>query len=191
VRLIKVADLRERDFGSAEGKRFGAPRIDAESHDAMRLRADRFVTTHLAPLLHGRVSRPGTIVIVSHGILLNALLRVLLSRYAPAELARLATSGPGPSRTEYLASWSNTGYLEMVVSAPAATPSGGLVASGSASPPRSQRRTAGLTVVKVNALEHLTGLKKTRGGIGNAQFDSRQMTMDAFLSPSNKRKAED
>jgi len=191
VRLVKVADLRERDFGSAEGKRYGAPHPDAETHDAMRVRADRFVRSRLAPLLQGRGNGDGTVVVVSHGLLLNALLRVLLSRFAPAELARLAASGPGPSRTEYVASWSNTGYLEMAVSvtpAPMARPSGGLVASGSASGPDRQRPAVGLTVVKVNSVRHLDGLKKTRGGIGSAQFDNRQRTMDSFLAPNAKKR---
>ncbi|KAK4444405.1 phosphoglycerate mutase [Podospora aff. communis PSN243] len=182
VRLVKVADIRERHFGSAEGKRYGTPHADAETHEAMRVRADRFVRMRLAPLLQSQAGRPGMVVVVSHGILLNSLLRVLLGRFAPGELARLAASSGTGTRlgAEYVASWSNTGYLEMVVgSAPAAAarPSGGLV---------------GLTVVKVNAVEHLTGLKKTRGGIGSAQFDSRQRTMDSFLVPaSKKRKAEE
>jgi 2,3-bisphosphoglycerate-dependent phosphoglycerate mutase len=195
VRLVKVADLRERDFGSAEGKRYGAPHADAETHEALRVRADRFVRMRLAPVL--QAGRAGTVVVVSHGILLNALLRVLLVRFAPGELARLAASGTGTRLgAEYVASWSNTGYLEMVVGfAPAAArPSGGLVGSalGSDSGVGRPRPTVRLTVVKVNAVEHLAGLKKTRGGIGSAQFDSRQRTMDSFLAPaSKKRKAEE
>ncbi|KAK0613323.1 histidine phosphatase superfamily [Immersiella caudata] len=195
VRLVKVADLRERDFRSAEGKRYGAPHPDAETHEAMRVRADRFVRMQLAPALQAQAGRVGMVVIVSHGILLNALLRVLLGRSAPGELTRLAASGAGRLGAEYVASWSNTGYLEMVVAeAPVARPSRGLVGSvsGSASSPSRQGSTVALTVVKVNAVEHLAGLKKTRGGIGSAQFDSRQRTMDSFLFPaSKKRKAEE
>jgi 2,3-bisphosphoglycerate-dependent phosphoglycerate mutase len=196
VRLVKVADLRERDFGSAEGRRYGAPHVDAEAHEAMRARADRFVRTQLTPVLQTQAGRVGTIVIVSHGILLNALLRVLLGRFAPGELTRLAASGTGRLGAEYVASWSNTGYLEMVVAAaaPVARPSGGLVGSVSSSISGSSRQSpaVALTVVKVNAVEHLVGLKKTRGGIGSAQFDSRQRTMDSFLVPtSKKRKAEE
>ncbi|KAK0639137.1 histidine phosphatase superfamily [Cercophora newfieldiana] len=188
VRLVRIADLRERDFGSAEGKRFGAPHVDAETHEAMRIRADRFVRTRLAPVLQGHAE---TVVVVSHGLLLNALLRVLLARHAPAELTRLAASGPGSSRAEYMASWSNTGYLEMVVNAaPATRPSGEVV--GSASGLERRRPAPNLSVVKVNSVEHLVGLKKTRGGIGSAQFDSRQKTMESFFSPtSKKRKAEE
>lgn len=192
VRLVKVPELRERDFGSAEGKRFGAPRADAETHEGMRRRADRFVATHVEPLLRDRASKGerGLIVVVSHGLLLNSLLRVLLTRYAPGELARLAQPGPGPSRSEYLASWSNTGYLEMTVGAhPPAAPSGEPVRR---SIHDGDQHKIKLAVVRVNSLTHLEGLKKTRGGIGSAQFDSRQRTVDSFFAPTaKKRKVEE
>ncbi|KAK1754383.1 phosphoglycerate mutase [Echria macrotheca] len=183
VRLVKLPELRERDFGSAEGKRFGTPHADAETHEKMRLRADRFVRAHLGPLLQNSVASDGLVVVVSHGILLNSLLKVLLTRFAPSELARLAP-GPGSGRSDYLASWGNTGYLEMVVRQP--FPSG--AAAGPES--RDRRERVSLAVVQVNALHHLEGLKKTRGGIGSARFDSRQRTMDSFLAP-RKRKAEE
>ncbi|KAK0705549.1 histidine phosphatase superfamily [Lasiosphaeris hirsuta] len=172
LHLVKVPDLRERNFGSAEGKRFGASRADSETHEAMRARAERFVRWHLAELLAG--GGEGSIVVVSHGLMLNSLLRVLLARYAPAELERLA-GPPGVERGEYLTAWSNTGYLEMVVKrgVAAAVPSGGLNVS--------------LVVIRVNVVDHLEGLKKTRGGIGSAQFDSRQRTLDSFLTPSSKK----
>lgn len=44
-----------------------------------------------------------------------------------------------------------------------------------------------LQVTKVNCVDHLDGLKKTRGGIGSARFDPKQKTMDAFFGPSAKR----
>jgi len=38
-----------------------------------------------------------------------------------------------------------------------------------------------LVVKAVNSLEHLKGLKKTRGGIGSLKHDSNQKTMDSFF----------
>ena len=38
-----------------------------------------------------------------------------------------------------------------------------------------------LVVKAVNSLEHLKGLKKTRGGIGSARHDDKQKTMDSFF----------
>lgn len=193
VRLVKAPELRERNFGSAEGKRFGAPRTDAESHESMRGRADIFVRGSLVPLL--RDEGQGVVVIVSHGIFLNALLRVLLTRFAPKELERLAPS-TGASRPDYIVSWSNTGYVEMVFSRPVSLPSGS--ASNQVPAPQSVTSSPSLgryhhvAIVRVNSVQHLEGLKKTRGGIGSAQFDSRQRTMDSFFAPvSKKRKVEE
>ncbi|KAK3343596.1 histidine phosphatase superfamily [Lasiosphaeria hispida] len=175
LHLVKVPDLRERNFGSAEGKRFGASRADSETHEAMRIRAERFVRWHLAELLAG--GGEGSIVVVSHGLMLNSLLRVMLARYAPGELDRLA-GPPGVERGEYLTVWSNTGYLEMVVKR------GDAVV---VSLPDSVRSRVSLLVIRVNVVDHLEGLKKTRGGIGSAQFDNRQRTLDSFLTPSSKK----
>jgi hypothetical protein len=161
----------------------------------MRARADQFVKTHLVPLFHHHVAGTGgvsLVVVVSHGILLNSLLRVLLMRFAPTELSRLAAPGPGPARPEYLASWSNTGYLEIAVRVDSlpAPPSGGLATVGAGS--TADRKSVGLAVVRVNEVGHLEGLRKTRGGIGSAQFDRRQKTMDSYFKPTaKKRKAED
>ncbi|KAK3315463.1 histidine phosphatase superfamily [Apodospora peruviana] len=194
IPLVKVTELRERDFGSAEGKRFGTPRTDAETHEEMRVRAERFVQARLGPLLvrdavSGGAKSVGTVVIVAHGIILNSLLRALLMRYAPAELARL--TGPGPAgQSVYLASWSNTGYLQAVVKA---GPTSGLFIGGSSrssvtsSGTLPSGPTIGLVVERVNVLDHLEGLKKTRGGIGSAQYDNRQRTISSFFGPATKK----
>ncbi|KAK0740397.1 histidine phosphatase superfamily [Schizothecium vesticola] len=178
VRLVKVPDLRERNFGSAEGKRFGAPRADAESHEEMRARAARFVRNQLDPVLAREAGHRGVVVVVSHGILLNSLLRVLLMRHAPEELARMSAT----TRSEYLTSWSNTGYVEMAVRN-LATPRPSSGGKAPSSPPRLE-----LVLIASNVTTHLDGLKKTRGGIGSSQFDNRQRTMDAFLARSAKKR---
>ena len=48
-------------------------------------------------------------------------------------------------------------------------------------PPRAMLQNRSLVVKAVNSLEHLVGLKKTRGGIGSLKHDSRQKTMDSFF----------
>ena len=40
----------------------------------------------------------------------------------------------------------------------------------------------------VNSTGHLQGLRKTRGGIGSARFDSNQKTMDSFFKPAPKKR---
>ncbi|KAL2168397.1 hypothetical protein VTG60DRAFT_7310 [Thermothelomyces hinnuleus] len=197
LKLVELPELRERDFGSAEGEKFGVDLglAGAESREQMRQRAVRFVDTHLLPLLTAeQVASGGCIVVVAHGLILGSLLRVLLTRYGAGQLARLA-GGKMPG-------WSNTGYYELVVDAVSSPPvaaSSGPTSSGS-SAGVSGERTPKLTlpnsspqgphitlsVAGVNVLKHLEGLKKTRGGIGSAQFDKRQRTMDSFFAPSSE-----
>jgi broad specificity phosphatase PhoE len=193
--LVQLPELRERDFGSAEGQKFGVDLVlaGAESREQMRHRAERFVDGHLVPLFTAERAAPaaGCVVVIAHGLILDSLLRVLLARFAPREMARL-----GDTRTT---GWSNTGYVELAVGVgPSLSPSVGADGTDGArgSPGVSGERTPGtplqqpqitLSVVGVNVLKHLEGLKKTRGGIGSAQFDKRQRTMDSFFGPVMKK----
>ncbi|KAL2130855.1 hypothetical protein VTI74DRAFT_5845 [Chaetomium olivicolor] len=187
LKLVQLPELRERSFGSAEGKNYGAAVTDAESREQMRGRAERFVKDHLMPLFEQQYAGAGgCIVVVAHGLILDSLLRVLLARFGPAELARL-----GEKRT---AVWSNTGYVEALVEfGPTSMADDGVGASSSstavavASGDRTPQRRITLSIVGVNVLKHLEGLKKTRGGIGSAQFDKRQRTMDSFFAPAAKK----
>ncbi|KAL1902646.1 hypothetical protein Sste5346_001088 [Sporothrix stenoceras] len=218
--IVKSVDLRERDFRSGEGVRFGGSGssagdidggrnafADAETRDEMRVRAERFIDMHLHPLLGevgvedtARDSDGRAIVVVAHGLILNVLLSSLLRRYAPSELARLlppaVAAGGSESaqrrRAELRVPWNNTGYFVMTVVKVKSKPeeennnknedkktgdAGKLHVSGAVQ----------LQVTKVNCVEHLDGLRKTRGGIGSARFDPKQKTMDAFFGPSAKR----
>jgi hypothetical protein len=194
VELVTLRDLRERDFGSAEGEKFGAGIVgaDAESREQMRVRAERFVREHLAPLLTAEwAAAGGCVVVVAHGLILDSLLRELLVKFGPAEMAFL-----GNPR---MVGWSNTGYAELLVrvgqpgkSAAREGLAGevsGERTSDSApalvSLPQQPRIT--LSLVAANVLKHLEGLKKTRGGIGSAQFDKRQRTVDSFFGPATKK----
>lgn len=210
--VVRLPDLRERNFGSLEGVKYGPRSVsgsasnahaDAETRAEMQVRVDRFVELHLVPLFMDvestsvTASASGSVVVVAHGIILSVLLRSLLSRFAPSELARLIH--PGLGNTGHLASWSNTGCLEAVVRSDAAVSPltgvasmGAVVGSGNSamavtavSRPEPKIH---LTVTAVNNVEHLQGLKKTRGGIGSAKFDSKQKTMDSFFKPTGKER---
>jgi len=197
LKLVQLPELRERDFGSAEGEKFGVDLAlaGAESRDQMRHRAERFVDGHLVPLFTAeQVASGGCVVVVAHGLILVSVLRVLLARFAARELARLA-GGKMPG-------WSNTGYVELVVRIQQILPvvEEGLGGSGDSAEGSGNRALTSadltapsqpphitLSVVGVNVLTHLEGLKKTRGGIGSAQFDKRQRTMDSFFGPPAKK----
>ncbi|KAK3939294.1 phosphoglycerate mutase [Diplogelasinospora grovesii] len=174
LKLVKLPELRERDFGAAEGKSFSTPHPDAESQDAMAARVGRFIQGHLVPVLDNHIGHRGeiSIVVVAHGIILNVLLRVLLSTFAPVELERLQR---GAKRPPYLVSWGNTGYVEASLSARSTDPA--------SLPPQLKpvKPAIKLTVTRVNVTDHLRDLKRTRGGIGSAKFDSKQRTMDSFM----------
>lgn len=244
--VVQLLELREKDFGSEEGKRFGsrgkqealnasraADWIMPESQESMRVRIERFVDAFFLPTVLQAASEPGagSVVIVAHGIILNILLRTLLARFGPDEIAKLAKPGDPSSRSEWLASWSNTGYLEaelrvttrVAVSASTISASEGQPADGLAAVEEStvqeidsgivssedataavESETAPasadnapvpslvsddvhLALRAVNCVEHLQGLKKTRGGIGSAGHDEKQKTMDSFFSRPAKR----
>lgn len=207
--VVQIVELREKDFGSEEGKRYGTRAQSAkgterpldwtepESRDAMKTRVDRFIETHLVPtILRGFESDVNqSVVIVAHGIILNVLLRCLLSRFGPEELTRLSRPGDASGRPESLGSWSNTGYLEADLrlvkadtpTALAGPPPFARVESQGTSTSNASTFSIRLTVQKVNCNHHLSGLKKTRGGIGSAAFDPKQKTMDSLFGRVAKK----
>ncbi|GAP83745.1 putative phosphoglycerate mutase family protein [Rosellinia necatrix] len=184
VDVICVEELREKDYGSSEGKKFGAKESDdgSESHESMQLRIGRFLDHHIDPIVDCLVTENATVVIVAHGIILNVLLKTLLLRYPPSKsslFSPLFRERPG---SEHLAPWSNTGVLQASFE----------LSGSNASPGAHRAGMIHMIVEHVNNLDHLQGLKKTRGGIGSAKFDSRQRTMDSFLAlPVKKRKFND
>ncbi|CAK7565144.1 MAG: hypothetical protein SEPTF4163_003053 [Sporothrix epigloea] len=207
AKFVESADLRERDFRSGEGIRFNSSKdsdgggrnvfADAESWDEMSVRAKRFIDEHLNRLLveagdKGDDAR--TVVIVAHGLILNVLLSSLLLHYTPSELIRLQPpllSGASSKHNghQLRVPWSNTGHLVIHASRTKTTsPSSVTRSTASAASAGNDASSVGLRVVSVNCTEHLNGLKKTRGGIGSQQFDPKQKTMDAFFSPSVKRR---
>lgn len=247
--VIQLPELREKDFGSEEGMRFGkraaglkavvasnpADYITPESQEAMTVRVERFLDAYLVPVITEHAST-GAVVVVAHGIILNVVLRCLLTRFGPDEFTKLPSTGDAAWRKEWLAAWSNAGYLEaeLRVSPPVAVSAssptytslesnldnGNTVGALDAERPTSvetntthlhQKATAPsakdvtvpapslsssvdvqLSVKRINCVDHLQGLKKTRGGIGSAGFDAKQKTMDSFFSkPAKKPKLDD
>ncbi|KAK4186255.1 putative phosphoglycerate mutase [Podospora australis] len=239
--LVQLPELRERDFRSGEGKKFGYVQTDAETPGEMRVRAGKFLEGWLLPILDGdgqeEAEGEEAVVVVAHGLILGSLWRVLLSRFGGSGLAGRPGVGEGH------VAWSNTGYLELLVTAErdtSASPDvsdravagdvgddtlGGVGASARVVSPsllssgcptsamlgvsdrivservisdsatsvvpsgdrKPQQPRYQMTVVGVNVLTHLEGLKKTRGGIGSARFDKRQRTMDSFFGPPSKK----
>lgn len=180
VSLRQLTELREKDFGSGEGQSFAVgarkdvPHVGAETSVAMRARADTFLEEHLLPLLGDRSpdtsSESSATVVVAHGIILSVLFRRLCDRFA-REVQSGERSSAAASIDHVKPSWSNTGYLETTLSTTSTsnTPSDG-----------------NMQVLRVNATDHLKGLRKTRGGIGSARFDDKQKTIQSFFTKKRK-----
>ncbi|SCV50779.1 uncharacterized protein FFB14_11626 [Fusarium fujikuroi] len=169
LKLIQVSELREKDFGTGEGTKFGAAakHEGSETPLAMRKRVDVFLDEHLP-----RLDEDSTVCIVAHGIILGTFYKALRDKTS-------SSAGPdaepeGQASASVRPSWSNTGYIEALITRD------------------SSDKHLHMRVVKINSVEHLKGLRKTRGGIGSAKFDAKQKTMDSFFKPtSRKRKLED
>lgn len=195
LKLVQLPELREKDFGTGEGMRFGAgksgermPHEGAETPEAMKTRIDQFLDNHLFPALakSNHTEEHASCMIVAHGLILSTLFRALCARLPPGHL----TLGPEVPRigSEYhsslpvLPSWSNTGYLHGVLS-PSST---------AAHHAKSTLLAFKLHINGVNCTDHLKGLKKTRGGIGSAPFDDKQKSIDSFFAvKAKKRKADE
>lgn len=180
--LVQLSELREQDFGSREGFKYGRAKgtreasviDDAETAGAMAARVDAFLDRHLLPVLKSEADAAASCVVVAHGIILSVLFRSLCAKL-PREAVTVSPEA------QIVASWSNTGYLEGEFSVAQLTNSRELGWSS-----------LRLHVQKVNCQDHLSGLKKTRGGIGNAKFDDKQTTIKSFFTAaSKKRKLED
>lgn len=177
--LVQLPELREKDFGSDEGVKYGGRadgretrEVDAEDAAAMAARVDRFLDQYLLPVL-GDADADASCVIVAHGIILGVLFKALCARL-PAITMSSEAQRMAPGGAALLPSWSNTGYVEGTVSvAPSLEPTW---------------PSFKLHVRHVNCVDHLKGLKKTRGGIGSAKFDDKQKTISSFFTAASKKR---
>ncbi|KMQ43708.1 Histidine phosphatase superfamily [Trichophyton rubrum] len=169
-----VPCLREKDYGSLEGKSWVSPNVNvkekrdsftpAETFDELSSRAKEFVKDFLLPLLRDG-SDNHTVAVVSHGVILSVIWRTLKQMRVPPCSSSSSHGIPG----DPLVMWSNTGYLELDLSMAMAT---------------DQNQTAlsnlEISVLAINSRQHLTNLKRTRG-IGNSKHDPKQQKLGSFF----------
>ncbi|KAI1406947.1 phosphoglycerate mutase-like protein [Hypoxylon sp. FL1857] len=204
--VSRLAELREKDYGSSEGTKFGVKAnrsadglvlSDSETHESMRIRVNRFLSSHLIPIVDTHGSANIAVVIVAHGIILGVLLKALLERFPPKPVAGTSSTERRDTHPEF-AAWSNTGVLQARLEPAKGTSASDSKAVSLPNPlvPDANEGSLGdandsalrLVIEFTNSLDHLEGLKKTRGGIGSAKFDSRQRTMDSFFNPASKKR---
>jgi broad specificity phosphatase PhoE len=169
---------------------------DVETQEAMRARSNNFIDEYILDLFQS-VPEDYAVVVVAHGIILAHLWRCILHRFAPTAIS----VAPGVVLAdrgfilEYLGGWSNTGYMELEIKrragespkwtspatdAPASAP---LAEAKVTTTETNERKLLDMSLVvkAVNSLEHLKGLKKTRGGIGSSKHDEGQKTIESFF----------
>lgn len=137
LEIVKVSDLRERDFGRFEGKPYSSEektyntetktherktgcQLDGiESAESLGKRSDSFIEDFLLPLFAtDGLDEEYIVAVVAHGMLLAHLWRRLLLRLPRKSLtiAPEITAARGNVILEHLGGWSNTGYLELAFS---------------------------------------------------------------------------
>jgi probable phosphoglycerate mutase len=199
IELVQLAELREKRFrerspelseSSARAKHRGEEAyIEGEPSEEVNARAKRFLEAVLLPLLEELLpsTTPQCIFIVAHGGIHSHVwlqfIRVLRGLRAqtlfPPGVMRLESV----PLDEFL---SNAAYHEVVLktkplrSEPSSSSQGPATSHGN-SPALAA---AHVTFSAINCVDHLSGLKKTGGGIGNSRYDKKQRKIDSFFSRS-------
>jgi len=197
---IVLEILREQDFGSLEcqpwaskpnakgqnGKHIAPEHPDfkpKETHQSMATRTDTFLDEIIHPLLAAELEHESTVAVVSHGIILSILWRALLQRLGP----RSVSFGPevsvlkGSKPLEYLPGWSNTGYLELDIKPVPVRPSSDAPPPANIASVISMMSGYQMLIKTVNGKDHLSNLKRTRGGVGSTAFDAKQKNLEGFF----------
>ncbi|KID61534.1 uncharacterized protein G6M90_00g030320 [Metarhizium brunneum] len=190
--VVQLAELREKHFGNWEGVKFASAsaqhrpeQTGAETTESLQARCSAFLETYLAPLFTARMVGPeeNCVVVVGHGISLGVLLLALAKKLTSTGATRDASKDAALNQlASTRISWSNTGYADLVISKSNAAAE--VAARGN---PWSGLE---LRVAQINCTTHLSGLRKTRGGIGSAAHDEKQKTIEGYFASSRKRKAD-
>ena len=204
VSVVQVTDLREQDFGSFEclpwsskrplsnADRFPKP-DDAgfkpkETSEAMANRAKVFLDDYLLSQLPVDEEQEAVVAVVSHGLLLAVLWKSIIARFG----AHTISLGPeisgktGSRPLEYLPGWSNTGYIELEIT-PISVPEQVSTYSAEDCPTSAGNKPSekldgwNLLVRTVNSKQHLSNLKRTRGGLGSSVYDARQKNLEGYF----------
>ncbi|KAI9891970.1 MAG: hypothetical protein M1814_002165 [Vezdaea aestivalis] len=196
LETVQLPELQEKDFGLLEGapyRRKSGELLyhtlsdEMETNEHLRQRIQKFIERYLLPLLRSDMRGDHkTVVVVSHGLALRALWRVLSSgmngtQDITAQVGLDLTQENGDQ-----GKWSNTGVWSMLLEL-CHQPLDELehylnenVAPSSGTPVGSLERLF-IHVTAVNSTEHLATLTRTKGGIGSAAYDQTQKTLENFF----------
>ena len=198
-KVVALPVLREQDFGSFECKPWAskattqdvypdATRSDfkpRETAEAMQRRAEDFLDNYLRPLLSVDKVEEKTVAVVSHGLFLSALWKFLIVQMSPDSVSLAPDVGiaNGVRPLEHLPGWSNTGYLYLELDFNRRRRRSSAATTESSDLSRRGLRLKGwrMKIITVNGKEHLNSLKRTRGGLGSAAYDSRQKKLESYF----------
>lgn len=194
LRPILTGALRERDFGNMEGERsmdsyeLSNPSIggehfqawkDCETESSMRSRVESFFNEHLRSMLDlefhesdHEYDKKQAVIVVAHGIILRVLWEYLLGLFNPEDVGFNLHQHSTLPRDNCRPPWSNTGFLNLLIAPSTPKPQ---------PPPLSQMPGWHMEIQAFNYTEHLTGLRRTRGGIGSAMHDRKQKQIKDFF----------
>jgi len=194
---IALSLLREQDFGSfellpwnrSESAREADPGPEdpdfkpKETAESLKLRADTFLDDYIIPLFALDEESELTVAVVSHGLLLAALWKVLLLKFEPScvYLGSEVLSSTPRRPLEYMPAWSNTGFLELEVQRLPEINVESQPPSRPGDPISVTKLRATMKICTVNNKDHLTNLKRTRGGVGSSASDDKQKRVDNFF----------
>ena len=183
---IISTDIRERFFGSLEGKSLQKSTqvgsdpstfVESETVVAMRKRAISFINEHILPSLFEAPDAERNVAIVSHGAFLRVFWNRLVELFDPMSITmatgvKAADDGPAAF---ILPNWSNTGFMQLQIQPGSSLP------DQTHPDPEVLLNGWDMKILAVDSKEHLAGLHRTRGGIGSAVHDSRQKVLDHFF----------
>lgn len=213
IPFVQTVHLREKDFGSREGKNYlqvnptkraktSSERVqevaeNEEKGSSIDNRCNAFIDVYLGPLItfdrepfHStdeQGQHVKNVFIISHGITLAHLFRQLLSRFPRVQYSKEALQSGYEVNGRPV--WSNTGYIKLQLLSreyqgnlrPDEGPRGSSNQTGPADVSRIMFHDYTCIVRGVNVVTHLKGLRRTGGGIGSSQFDSKQKSVMDFF----------
>lgn len=200
IEIIQLGELREKQFrertqeaskSAAAAQHGGEAYTEGEPSEEVNARAKRFLDAVLIPLLEDLLlsDAPQCVFIVAHGGIHSHLWLQFVRVLRALQVPTLSTAGIMRLELVPLDEFlSNAAYHEVVLNAKR-------VASKTRTSPQptvscyagEALSAAQVTFVAVNCVDHLSGLKKTGGGIGNSKFDKKQRKIDSFFVSQNRR----
>lgn len=201
MEIVQLGELREKQFRernpevsepAAAARHGGGDYTEEEPFEEVNARAKRFLDAVLLPLLEDLLlpsDTPQCVFIIAHGGILSHVQLQFVHVLRALQVPTL--SAPGVMRPESVPLdefLSNAAYHEVVLKTKTllSEPPSGSQPTVTSYIGRALSDTH-VTFSAINYIDHLSGLRKTGGGIGNSKFDKRQRKIDSFFRPQNRK----